>query len=164
MKTPGLVTVPSSYDPPSGDDIRMALLRAYVRAGGRLVDKDTATVPTASVGDLLGTLGNGGLPRMSVGTVSIGSVSVQECSEGKGSALVGNYGRSKGYLCRYTAKGQVNSDEFMLTGQGWLSPTADDRVGENRNRMTLKFMEDVGSAVPKVGCRDRRGVLNWWCR
>jgi hypothetical protein len=164
MKTPGIVTVPSSYDSPSGDDIRMALLRAYVRAGGRLVDKDTATVPTASVGDLLGTFGTGGLPRMSVGNVSIGSVRVEDCSEGKGSALVGNYGRSKGYLCRYTAKGQVNSDEFMLTSQGWLSPTADNRVEDSRNRMTLKFMEDVGSAVPKVGCRDRRGVLNWWCR
>lgn len=164
MKTPGLVTVPSSYGPPSGDDIRMALLRAYVSAGGRLVDRSTATVATASFDDLLGTLGNVGLPRMSAGTVSIGSVSVQECSEGKGSAFVGNYGRSKGYLCRYTAKGQINSDEFMLTSQGWQSPTADDRVGENRNRMTLKFMEDVGSAVPKVGCIGRRGVLNWWCR
>lgn len=164
MKTPGYVTVPSSYGPPSGDDIRMALLRAYVSAGGRLVDRNTATVATASFDDLLGTIGNGGLPRMSVGTVSIGSVSVEGCSEGKGSALVGNYGRSKGYLCRYTAKGQVTSDEFMLTSEGWLSPTADDRVGENRNRMTHKFIEDVGSAVPKVGCRDRRGVLNWWCR
>lgn len=164
MKTPGYLTVPSSYGPPSGDDIRMALLRAYVSAGGRLVDRNTATVATASFDDLLGTIGNGGLPRMPIGTVSIGSVSVEGCSEGKGSALVGNYGRSKGYLCRYTAKGQVTSDEFMLTSEGWLSPTADDRVGENRNRMTRKFIEDVGSAVPKVGCRDRRGVLNWWCK
>lgn len=164
MKTPGYVSVPSSYGPPSGDDIRMALLRAYVSAGGRLVDRNTATIPTASIDDLLGTIGNGGLPRMSVGTVSIGNVSIESCSEGKGSALAGNYGSSKGYLCKYTAKGQITSDEFMLTSDGWLSPTADDRVGENRNRMTRKFIEDVGSAVPKVGCKGPRGVLNWWCR
>ncbi len=101
---------------------------------------------------------------MSVGTVSVGWVSVEECSEGKGSVLVGNYGKSKGYLCRYTEGGPVTSDHFILTSEGWLSPTADARVGENRNRRTMKILEDVGSAVPKVGCTGRHRTLNWWCR
>ena len=142
----------------------MALLRAYVSAGGRLVDKDTATVVTASFGDMLGTLGNGGLPRMSIGTAGVGSVSVEQCSEGQGTPLVGNYGRSKGYVCRYIAKGQTTSDDFILTSQGWRSPSADDRVAERRNSATMKIITEVGSAVPKVGCVGRRGVLNWWCR
>lgn len=164
MKTPGVITVPSSYGPPSGDDIRMALLRAYVAAGGRLVDRNTATIVTGSYDDVLGSLGRGDLPRMTFGTVSVGTVSVEGCTEGKGSPLIGNYGGSKGYACRYVNKGQASSDEFVLTSQGWLSPTADDRADDNRNRMTFKMLEDVGSAVPKVGCIGRRGVLNWWCK
>lgn len=163
MTIPGIVSVPDSYGPPSGDDIRMALLRAYVNAGGRLVDRHTATVVTASFGDLLGTFGNGGLPRIPWKTASIGEIRVEGCSETKG--LVSYpYQNAKRYECRYVGGNTSKSDEFTLTSEGWLSPTADDRIAEMRDLTTMKFITDIGSAVPKVGCIGRRGVLNWWCR
>lgn len=164
MKIPGVVTVPDTYDPPTGEDVRMALLRAYVAAGGRLVDRNTATVVTGSFDDLLGTLGRGGLPRMSIGTVSVGNVIMEGCSEGRGSSSVGLNRRSKGFVCRYTADGQSSSDDFILTSEGWLSPTADDRAARKRNQATMKMLETIGSAVPKVGCLGPRGTLYWWCR
>ena len=41
---------------------------------------------------------------------------------------------------------------------------ADDRVAENRNRLTLKFMGGLNSALPKPGCWGKQAIVNPACR
>lgn len=134
MAHPPEIIVPRMYNPPTEEEIRLSILRAYVQTGGEWIDKTTVK-PNLSR-----------LVKMMPIPLTVHSVDLLGCSE-----------FSNGYHCRYrprirmdlpnrtdamdrgTAAGEavmrlldgiqtldqptIQEEDFALTPQGWRSPS-----------------------------------------
>lgn len=159
MATPGGVVVPAQYGAPSGEDIRLALLRAFEANGMPLLDAYQVRIQTLDLPSLPGV----GVPlgRLRLG----GDAKIQEC-----------VAEPVGFTCLYTVSISLENavvsqhetaefvDEFALTTAGWHSPSAINRIAEQQARMTNRVFNDIASVVPKPGCWGKQRLYNSACR
>lgn len=137
MTKPFQIDVPSSYDPPTGEEIRLAIIRAYVENGGQWIDR-TSFKPRL-----------GGIIKLSLVPFTIESVELIGCSAPS----------SSGYRCRYRPdlrmevpqgigatdpagtifldaarrmqqleQRPIDEEQFVLTSKGWRSGSLVEKV------------------------------------
>ncbi|BFU89955.1 MAG: hypothetical protein NTAFB01_11420 [Nitrospira sp.] len=130
MAVPGLVTVPAQYEAPSGEDVRLAVLRAYEANGNSLIDAYQTSPQTHDLPSLPGV-------SIPMGRLRLEGVKIEECAS-----------RPVGFACVYTVNLSVENsvasqhatveymDDFALTTRGWQSQSAIDRISEQKSLLT----------------------------
>lgn len=140
MARPPEVSVPDRYDAPTVEELRLAILRAYVENGAEWVDKNTVKMGlspasnmwkfpiTVSTIELLGcssfTLeGYHCRYRPSI------RVDLVERGTGQGSkATPGDFLTALFEGMQRLKKPEVNEEQFMLTSTGWRSASLEEKV------------------------------------
>jgi hypothetical protein len=152
MEKPGLVAVPRNYGPPDPEEIRLAILRAFVKEGGELITPYVVKWHMTSVERMLESIGMRSpvaQPRVPIpfGTIRFRHIDPARCQAAP----------DAGYRCHYQAdfKWEVGgvsfpvpdswfvNDHFVLTDQGWTSPSARDTVARKNIELLGKGFENI---------------------
>lgn len=143
--TLGTIDVPKTYGPPDNEEIRLALLRAFVDSGGTMVSPYVAKWGIA----------------LTTGTMRLADVTKNDCRPRP---------RDR-YVCRYQVAQKLElealgvttgtlpiidpwfiEDEFVLTDEGWKSPTAVGKIRQKGADLVATQMENLGRAAESMGC------------